>query len=484
MLERSGRIAPTGHDDSAPRIALRRSLGVFDVALFFVVAGSNLQWITTAAAAGASSLSVWVVGCVTMFVPLSIVVVHLSSNYPDEGGMYVWSKRAFGPFAGFITGWTYWTSNLPYFPALLYFAAGNGLYASGSSGGALATSPAFFIGVALLGLGIGTAVNVLGLDVAKWLNNVGAASRWAVTLLVLALGALAWWKFGAATPIDATTLRPGLGLKDLIFWSVIAFAWTGPEAVSFMAGEVKNPRRSIPLGLVIAAPAIATIYVLGTASVLAVLRPDQVNASSGVLQTVARAAGHLGWPALTPIAAVLVVVSCLGSVGAWLGASARIPFVAGVDRYLPERFGRIHPRWGSPVTALLVQSAIATVFIFLGQGGTTVKGAYDVLVSTTVVITLLPFLLLFAAAMRLRTSAIGPEIVRLPGGRSTVLVASLVGFSTTFCAIALALVPAQDETNKALAVAKIVGMTLVMVGSGVAVYVSARRRMREAERIA
>jgi len=478
VKERPRRLDRGLERDALPIARLHRSLGVVDVALFIIVAGSNLQWITTAAEAGPSSLSVWIIGCLTMFGPISIAVVHLSSHYPEEGGLYVWSKRAFGPFAGFITGWTYWTSNLPYFPALLYFAAGNALYVTGNSGGALATSPGFFIAVALGGLIIGTTVNVLGLGVGKWLNNIGAISRWTATLLLLVLGTLAWLRFGPATRIDAATIRPAFALKDLVFWSVIAFAWVGPEAISFMAGEIKEPRRSIPLGLGIAAPAIAAIYLLGTASVLAVLAPSDVNASSGVMQTVARASTRLGWPALTPVGAVLVALSCLGSVGAWLGAAARIPFVAGVDRYLPERFGRIHPRYGSPVAALLVQSGIAAVFIFLGQGGTTVKGAYDVLVSTTVVITLLPFLFLFASAIRLNPDAPRLGIVRIPGGRRTVAAASAIGFATTLSAIGLAFVPSADDPNKLLTLAKIIGMTMLTVGSGVALFVSAQRRQR------
>jgi amino acid transporter len=88
------------------QLHLKRSLRPVDVVLFFVVASTNLQWIATAAAAGASSISVWLIGLAAMFVPLSLVVVYLSSQHPDEGGMYVWSKRAFGPFAGFMTGWT------------------------------------------------------------------------------------------------------------------------------------------------------------------------------------------------------------------------------------------------------------------------------------------------------------------------------------------------------------------------------------------
>ncbi|MGA8325614.1 MAG: APC family permease, partial [Candidatus Cybelea sp.] len=315
---------------------LRRTLGLFDVVLFFVVAGSNLQWVATAAAAGPSSLPVWIIGAFAMFVPLSIAVVFLASHHPDEGGLYIWSKRAFGPFAGFITGWTYWTSNLPYFPALLYFAAGNALFIGGTSGGALSASPAYFIAFALGGLALATTLNVYGLEVAKWLNNAGAIARWVVTLLLVALGALAWWKFGPATKISVSTMHPGLHLKDVIFWSVIAFAWTGPESVPFMGGEIRHPRRTIPLGLAFAAPAIGVIYIAGTASVLAALVPHAVNPSSGVMQAIGSIVTRFGWSVLTPIAALLVAISCIGSCGAWLGAVARIPFVAGIDHYLPS----------------------------------------------------------------------------------------------------------------------------------------------------
>jgi amino acid transporter len=455
---------------------LRRTLGLGDVVLFFVVAGSNLQWVATAAAAGASAIPIWAIGALAMFAPLSIAVVFLASHHPDEGGLYVWSKRAFGPFAGFITGWTYWASNLPYFPALLYFAAGNALFIGGSNGGALSATPAYFIAVALAGLTLATIVNVYGLQVGKWLNNAGAISRWTVTLLLIGLGALAWLHFGSATPIDAASMRPSLHIKDIIFWSVIAFAWTGPEAMPFMGGEIKNPRRTIPLGLAIAAPAIAVIYIGGTVAVLAALLPHDVNPSSGVMQAIGHVSTRLGWTGLTPLAALLVALSCVGSAGAWLGAVARIPFVAGIDRYLPSAFGRMHPKWGSPVAALVTQSVIAAVFIFLGQGGTSVRGAYDVLVSSTVVITMMPFLFLFAAALKLRAERQTPEMVPIPGGKFTVSLAALVGLATTVSAIVFAGFPADDDPNKVLAVVKVIGLTALMLLSGIAVYLLGRRK--------
>jgi amino acid transporter len=478
---------PTPASADAPTIGadagLRRSLGLTDVALFFIITGSNLQWLATAAAAGPSSLVVWVIGAFAMFVPLGGVVIYLSSRFPDEGGMYVWSKRAFGPFAGFLTGWTYWASNLPFFPALLYFTAGNALYLDAGLRKLLGGMPLYFAAVSLAGLALGTGLNIFGLDVAKWLNNVGAVSRWAVTLGLVALAVVSFARFGSATPMHAADLRPGLNLKDIIFWSVIAFAWTGPEALSFMAGEVKQPRRSIPLGLALAAPVTAMVYVLGTASVLTILRPGEVDTSAGVMQAVGRAADRLGWPLVTPLAAILVVLSCLGSVGAWLGTVARIPFVAGIDRYLPPGFGRMHPRWHAPVTALIAQAAIAAGFIVLSQGGTTVKGAYDVLVSTTVIATLLPFLFLFAAAIRLTREPAGPGTIRIPGGVRSVITAASVGCTTTAVSIVLAVFPADDDPNKLLAVVKVVGLSALMVGCGVAVYWAGERKAaRSAQR--
>ena len=116
--------------------------------------------------------------------------------------MYVWSKRAFGDFAGFLTGWIYWTSNLPYFPAVLYFAASNSLYIGGSKWQAAQASPAFFVGFSMFGIALALVLNVVGLDVGKWLSNLGAIGTWLPIALLCAVGALAWWKFGSATSFN------------------------------------------------------------------------------------------------------------------------------------------------------------------------------------------------------------------------------------------------------------------------------------------
>jgi amino acid transporter len=180
-------------------------------------------------------------------------------------------------------------------------------------------------------------------------------------------------------------------------------------------------------------------------------------------------------PGLALVVAGLILVSGIGQAGAWFAAAGRLPFVAGLDRYLPAAFGRVHPRWGSPYVALLVQAVIAAAFIVLAQAGTSVAGAYDVMVSTTIIAYFLPYALMFAALIAVQRTPVGPEVFRVPGGRPVAIVLGAMGFIVTVGSMGLSLVPTDEEQNKPLAVAKILGLTLVLVLVGVVLYVRADR---------
>jgi amino acid transporter len=156
--------------------------------------------------------------------------------------------------------------------------------------------------------------------------------------------------------------------------------------------------------------------------------------------------------------------------------------VAGIDHLLPATFGRLHPRWGTPHIALISQAAIAAIFIFLGQAGTSVKGAYDALVSMSIISYFVPFLYMFAALIKLQGTPAPPGTVRVPGGRAGAVVIGLLGLATTSLSIVLACVPPDDEPNKALAVTKVVGLSLLMVGIGVLLYAIGRARAARALR--
>ena len=451
-------------------------MGFRDVLFFLVTAGTNLQWVATAAAGGASAITVWFIGFLAMAMPLAICVIALSSRHPDEGGLYVWAKVAFGDFAGFITGWAYWMSNLPYFPAVLYFAAGNALYAGGRRWLGLSGDASYFIAASLVGLLIGTVLNVVGVEIGKWLSNAGAIARWVVTVLLVVLGVAAFAKFGSATRFSGGALWPSAHLKDVIFWSTIAFAMTGLESASFMGSEIRDARRVVPRAILASLPVILLIYLGGTMAVLVALPVGEVSGLEGIMQAIQKMEARLVLPGVSAVAAVLITVTALGSVGAWLASVARIPFVAGIDHFLPEGFGRVHPRWGTPWVALLVQSAITAVFVFVGQAGTSVRGAYDALVSMTIIWYFIPFLFLFPAAIKLRGELNRPGF-RVPGGRTGVAVFGVVGVVTTVASIVLSLYPSGNEAHPLRAIVKVVGLTLVMLAAGIGVFWKGRHRL-------
>jgi amino acid transporter len=455
---------------------LRRVLTFRDLVLYYLVTGFSLRWIATAAAAGPSALVIWVVAALGFFVPLVFSVLELSSRYPQEGGVYVWSKRAFGPFAAFITGWTYWGSNLPYLPGLLYFAAANALFIGGPAWQAWSSNSGYFITVAGTGLAVAVTMNVVGLNVGKWLNNVGAMASWIPVLLLIGLGFYSWNRFGSATPISPHTLAPSTSLKDVIFWSTIAFAFGGVESGSTMGDEIQDAARTVPRAILTAGALMTVFYIVGTLSVLLAMPKEQVSGLQGITQAIQTMTARVGLGWVAPIAAALVTLNALGGVGGWFAATARLPFVAGIDRFLPPIFGELHPRWRTPYVALLVQAAIAAVFVFLGQAGTSVHGAYDALVSMGIIAYFIPFLFLFAAMIVLQREPVGPEVMRVPGGPPVAIALAAVGFVVTAISIVLAAVPPDDEPNKTLAVVKVVGSSLVLVGVGVIVYVIGRRR--------
>jgi amino acid transporter len=174
--------------------------------------------------------------------------------------------------------------------------------------------------------------------------------------------------------------------------------------------------------------------------------------------------------------ALMVTLSCIGAAGAYLAACSRLPFMAGIDSYLPAAFGRIHPRWKTPYVAVLFYGLAGMVFAFLGQAATSVKGAYDVLVSMSVITYFIPYLFLFASMIAVQKHPAGPEVIRVPGGKAVAVSLAILGLATTSITICLSLLPSDDEPNKPLAVIKVVGMTIFLLAAGVVNYAVGKRR--------
>ena len=442
-------------------------MGFRDLVLFYIVTGISLRWIATAATVGASAVVIWLIALCAFYLPLALSVMELSSRYPQEGGLYIWAKRAFGEFPGFMTGWSYWASNLPYYPAVLYFAASNALYIGPKSWLALANNKTYFFLFALLGLLLATFLNVIGLSVGKWLHNLGAIGTWLPIAILFAIAAVAWHRFGSATRFALATMTPHMHFRDVLFLATIVFALGGSESASFLGGEIQDPRKNLPRALLSGGAFVTTGYILGTVAVLIALPASQISGLEGIMQAISKSAEHVGWFGVGPVAALLITISNLGALGAWLAVSARLPFVAGIDRYLPAAFARVHPKWGTPYVALLVQAAVGIIFIFIGQVGTSVYGAYEVLVSMGIITYFIPYLFVFASLIRLQHEPSAPGVMHIPGGRRAAIALGMLGFATTLVTIACSVMPPDDEPHKILAVVKIVGLTAVLLAIGV-----------------
>ena len=454
-----------------------RTLGFADLFLYAASVALSIRWISVAAAAGPASLPLWGLAVLLFGVPLVLATAELTGRFEGEGGIYAWTGGAFGPFWGFLCGWIYWTSNLPFFAGVLVFMLSLLTPALGPFGKALTDHPALFTAAALgLALLVGAA-HYVGLGAGKWpLRNVGGASNF-ILVGLLALTAIGvGLRQGAATDFARADYRPPLDLAGAALWGTMVFGIGGPEALALLRNDVRGGMRTI-LG-VLATVAVFQIafYLAGTSSILVILTPQSATRLTGLPDAIILGLKDLGLAPLAPAVLIGGFLCALGSYSAWFGVAARLPFAAGVDTVLPKAFGRRDPHSGAPQAAVLVQTVVVVAIVLLSQAGETLRAAYDFLVAMTVLSYTLPFVFLFAVYVAIQRRPVLAGVWRTPGGPRVAAVIGSVGLAATLIAIGGTLVPSPDAKDPVGEVVKLVLASAVLVLSGVAFYVAARRR--------
>ncbi|HKD79865.1 MAG TPA: APC family permease [Candidatus Angelobacter sp.] len=452
---------------------LRRAMGFWDVLLFNIAAVLGPRWVAAAAHNGTSSISLWVLAAVLFFLPTALIIIELTTRYPATGGLYVWSQQAFGDFHGFVAGWAYWIYTFFYFPGLLTASVAMSVYIGGPKWAHLATNPSYLFEASIALLGVAVVLNLVGLDIGKWLQNAGGVATY-VPLLMLA--GIAWYvgsHQGTATHFSwkSSMLPWPPDIDKLNFWSNIAFAFTGMELVCAMSEEVREPRKTFPRAIYASTALIALIYIVATVALLVLQSADNTDVRNGVFQGISGSSAMLGIGWFGVIAALLVTVGNAGGVGATVAGVARIPFVAGIDHYLPSFFGKIHPRWKTPYVSILIQAGISAAILVLSQVNATVIGAYQFLVSMSVILYFIPFLYMYAAVIKLsyRPDRKTEGVVLVPGGKAGIWLAGSLAFLITLGSMVLAAIPPGGE-NKIVFEAKLVGSTVVFIGIGLLLY--------------
>ncbi len=466
-------MTSTQESSANPLGQLRKSMGFWDVLLFNIATVLGPRWIAAAAHNGTSSISLWVLAAILFFVPMAMVINELSSRFPEEGGLYVWSKEAFGDFHGFVAGWTYWIYTIFYFPGLLLASAAMSAYVLGGKGADLAQSRTYLLLGSLTLLGVAVLLNIIGLNIGKWLQNAGGVATYLPLSILVIIGGVIWIKQGSITTYTWSNIMPTWNWDTVNFWSQIAFAFTGLELVSAMSGEIREPRRTLPRALVAAAALIALMYVIGTFSLLAIVPASDVDAKSGVFQAVALGSNVLKIGFVGVLAALLVTVGNAGGVGSTVAGIARVPFVVGIDRYLPKAFGKIHPKWRTPYVSIIVQAVASALVLLLSQINETTRGAYQVVIDITIILYFIPFLYMFAAAIKLASRPdrkTNTHAVLVSGGKAGVWIASGLASAVTLLSIVVSVFPPGDSSNRSLFVIKVVGTTIAAIAVGLILY--------------
>ena len=444
---------------SAEQPHLIRALGRRDLVLLFVVAVFNLNVVPSIAANGGVTVWLWIISLLLFFWPQGIAVIELAHRYPGEGGVYLWAKEVFGDFHGFLSGWCYWTNNMLYVPTVMLYFVGVSVYVLGPGHLGLADNKIFASTASLTLLALLTLFNVLGLGVGKWINNLGAIGTFVAAAVLIGLGIVIWSRYGTTiTRADfAIPANPKFVLNS---FGVICFGLVGLELASVMGDEIQDPRRTLPGAVAWGGVLSGALYVGATLTLLIAVGKN-VNVLQGIVQAVTHMADRVGVGWISIPFAILLSLSIAGIGSAWMGGSARIPFVAGLDSYMPSWLGNVHPRYATPYAALILQGFVSAILVILNFVVAGVQETFQKLLSLAVVLQLVPFVYMFAALVKF---AVMEPTPKGQYGRSAMFAAGLSGLLTTILGIALVFFPAQQITSLWQYELWMVGGTLFFIG--------------------
>lgn len=338
---------------------------------------------------------------------------------------------------------------------------------------ALGENKTYVMIFSLIALWVVMIFNIIGLKLGRWINNVGGISSWISGTILIIFGIIATVKYGIANPMPTESFFGNILTFDkLSFWASMCFGFAGLELAAVLAGEIKQPRKVIPKATIYSGIIITIVYLLGTFSLLVTLPSTDINIISGFLQGIAAIGAKLGLGWTSQILALLITLGGIGGLMAWFTGAARMPFGAGVDKYLPKGFGKVHPKFGSPHIAIIVQGIVATAFILMSFIGTTVRDAYLILLDTTLLVYFIPYAYMFSAYIVLRRKNIGENgnIILIPKNNFIATLVGISGLVTTLFAMIMSLIPSSGVTNVLLYEIKVISGFLLFVGVGAGIY--------------
>jgi amino acid transporter len=454
MMKPSAALSPVIEPDETRE--LPRELGLADLALTQILFVVGLPWVGVAAKLGPSHVVFWLLAMALFYVPSAVVVIHLNRLMPLEGGLYQWAKLGFNELIGFLVAWNLWlfailNTSETGLQATQYLA-----YVVGPRADALAASKPLIAVVSAALFGGLVWLAILGLGVGKWVHKAGGvlmlvtfAALLVVPWLNLANGSLSEFH-------PLATAAPVVSIMSLNLLGKMGFgAFGGFEYVAIHAGECRNPVRTIGRSVVVAAPIIAVMFILGTSSVLGLIPIDQIDLIAPIPQVLAAGFRPLGYAAaIAPITIAVLLIVRIAQASVMFTGNTRMPMVAGWDGLLPEWFTRIEPRRRTPVNSIVFVGAVTFAFSVVGLIGVGKQEAFQLLWNASAIFYALTYLVMFALPVVGRRGSGAP--------RPWWLVASAVsGFLMTLLFVILSILPIIQVESRLIFALKITSLIVV-----------------------
>ena len=417
----------------------RRVLGLLDITLFTVSAMLVVDQLTASASIGPKTIGWWLLCIVAFFIPYGLITSELATTYPEQGGIYVWVKRAFGPRWAARTTYWYWVNVALWMPAVFLLFAGvfSQLFAKHWTDWADGKWPQVAIAVALSWAVVG--VGIARLEIGKWVNNLGAMLKMTIIAAIAVGGIVSAISDGAANHITTGSLVPSFGVtKDYL--PVIVYMLMGFELVSSMAGEIRDPAKRLPRAIFTSGLVTAALYLLATIGILLALPLKQLGIVGGLVDTFKAIFGSTGaGEAAVYVLGVAALYTFFTNMTTWSMGANRAAAEAATDGELPDLLGREHPVRRTPVVAFVISGIISTaVLVVSALFIKTQDSLFYAIFAASSVVFLLPYLLMFPAVAVLRhTDPDRPRPFRIPGG--TKVVAALSAITSLFIAATMVL---------------------------------------------
>ena len=453
---------------TAEQASLRKELGLADLVMAQVLCVVGSTWVGIAAKLGRAHVAFWVGSMLLYYVPLAIVVIYLNRMMPLEGGLYQWAKAGFGEMAGFLTAWNLWVYAVIVTGAIIFVVPTDTSYILGP---AAAWLPASKLATVLMTGSIMAAITLVairGLDIGKWLHNIGSIGIMTAYLILLALPvwALLHHSIRHYEPIPWQMPRPSL-FSLAIFGQMTVGALSGFEYVAILAGETRSAARTIGQSVAISAPIIALMFILGTSSVVTFVGDQAINVIGPIPQTMRLAFGAASWVA--PIAISLLMMRAVASASLIFTGLTRLPMTAGWDDLVPRWFARLHPRRKTPVNSIFFVAILVMALIFLSMLGVHEQEASQLLAGASIALYAITYVALFALPL------FGNRALRsaLP---AWVKVAAVAGLISSMVSLVIAVYPIVNVTSRLEYALKISTVVVLANVAGVVIYRAGHKR--------